>query len=96
MDLQEFLPSRPFLPLRGWFNAVLLQDVGDGSAPNLVAQVGQCALNPRVTPLTIFPGHSQGQLSDLGPHGRTEWTAPLVAVVLADDQPAMPREHRVR
>ena len=96
MDLLEFLPSRPFLPLRGRFNAVLLQDVGDGSAPNLVNQVGQCALNPRVTPLTILPRHSQDQFPYLGPHAGTAGAAPLVAVVLEDDQPAVPRAQRVR
>jgi hypothetical protein len=70
MDLQEFLPGRPFLPLRGRFKAVL-QDVGDGPAPDLVAQVGQGALNPGVALLTVLPGHSYDPLPDLVPHAGT-------------------------
>jgi hypothetical protein len=45
---------------------------------------------------TILPGHAHDPLPDLGPHAGTAGAAPLVvAVGLADDQPAMPREQRV-
>jgi hypothetical protein len=96
MDLQEFLPGRLFLPLRGRLKALLLQEVGDGPPPDLVAQVGQGALNPCVAPLTILPSHWHDPLPDLGPHAGTAGAAPLVTVGFADDQPAMSRAQRVR
>ena len=70
MDLQEFLPGGPFLPLRGRFNAVLFQDVRDGPAPDRVAQIRERALNPRIAPVAILHRHADHQLPNLGQHRR--------------------------
>src|SRR5262249_19457083 len=62
MRLQELLPGRPLLSLRSRLNSVLPQDGGDGPAADVMAQVGECPLNPRVAPVTILGRHADDQL----------------------------------
>jgi hypothetical protein len=43
-----------------------LQNVRDRAASEFVSQIGQCALNPPVTPIAVFLGHLNDNLLDLG------------------------------
>jgi hypothetical protein len=94
MGPHEFFPGRPLLPLWGRFDAMLLQDIRDRPAPDLMAQVGECALNPRIAPLAILGRHPYHQLPDLSVHGRPSQST--AAVVFPHDQVPMPRGQGVR
>jgi hypothetical protein len=86
MNFQELLPGRPLLPLRSRFNAVLLEDGGDGPAPDLVAQIRERALNPRIAPVAIRRRHADNQLPNLGHHRWPVRPAAAVAVVFPGDE----------
>jgi hypothetical protein len=61
MPLEERFPTCVPAPLGCWFNAVPPQDVGDGAAGTFTSQVGQCTLNPAVTPIAILFCHANHQ-----------------------------------
>ena len=42
-------------------DAVFLQDIGDRAVGNHVSQIGQCALNPPVTPVPILCRHAHNE-----------------------------------
>jgi hypothetical protein len=52
----ELLPRRGLFTLRCWGNIVSLQDVADGLITNRIAQVGQRADDPIISPRSGFPG----------------------------------------
>ena len=83
----------PF-PLRCRFQRVLLQNVGDGAAPDLMAQVGQRSLDSTVAPISILAGHTYHQPLNLILRTRPAWATSLAAIVLLGDQPAVPGQER--
>ena len=95
MDVQELLPGRPLLSIGGRLDPVLPQDGGDGSTPDVMMEVGERPLDPRVAPGAIFRRHPYDPLTDLRRHAWPSRAAPRVAVVLAGDQRAMPGEQGV-
>jgi hypothetical protein len=96
MGFQELLPGRPLLPVRSRFNAMLLEDGGDGPAPDLVAQIRERALNPRIAPVAILRRHADNQLPNLGHHRRPARPAAAVAVVFPGDELPMPCQEGIR
>ena len=92
MGFHELLPRRPLLPLGSRLNAVFPEDRGDGPAANVMAQICERSLDPRITPVTIPSRHADDQLSNLGRHGWPAGPAPVMAVVFPSDQVPMPGE----
>jgi hypothetical protein len=74
---------------------VLLQDVDDGPAAEVVIQVREPSLNPRVAPRAIFGRHPDDPLADLRSDLGPSRAAPLMTVILASDQRPMPGEQGV-
>ena len=92
MRFQKLAPSRSLQSLGSRVEAVLPQDGGDGPTPDLVAQIGEGALNPRLAPIAILRRHPHDQLPNLRRHGWATRPAPGAAVILAGDQLPMPHE----
>src|SRR5437899_8314267 len=73
-----------------------LLHVADARVRDLMAQVGQGALNPIVAPAGVLPGQTHDQLADLVGDGRT--AGPLLSAVAVipflRDQPVMPAQDR--
>ena len=59
MAFQELMPRRPLLTLGSGLNPVLPEDGGDGPTPDVVTQVCEGSLNPRVAPLAILSRRPQ-------------------------------------
>src|SRR3954453_12586823 len=59
MPLEELFPSRFSIPLGCWFDAVPPQNIGDRAAGTFMSQIGQCTLNPAVTPVVILADVSE-------------------------------------
>src|SRR6516162_10283721 len=62
--------------------AMLSQNVSDGAARNLMAQIGQGALDPRVAPIPVLRGHSDHQPLDLVLEAGPAGASPLAAIIL--------------
>jgi hypothetical protein len=73
---QELLPGCPLLPLRSGFNPVLPQDGGDGPSADVMMEVGERALNPRIAPRAIVRRHPDNPLADLRRDGWPARAAP--------------------
>jgi len=56
MATKKLFPGRFTISLRRRFDAMPLQDIGNRRAPDCISQIGQCALDPRVTPTAILLG----------------------------------------
>src|SRR6266545_2920562 len=71
---------------------MLFQNVGYGTAGNLVSQVGQRAENPAIAPIPILECHSDYQRCDLA--GSTRSTRPtlLTSIVFLGNQLPMPSQ----
>jgi len=93
---QKLSPGCPFLAFGSWVDAMLPQDGGDGPPADLVAQVGEGSLNPRVAPIAILGRHAHDQLPNFCGHGWPAWSAPQMAVVFPCDQVPVPGEQGVR
>src|SRR5439155_7272391 len=63
--LDKGLPGRVLLASWRWFDAVPAQDVGNGGAGNDVPQVGQRALDARVTPTGIVARQAHHEIPDV-------------------------------
>ena len=61
---------------------MLSQNVSDGAARNLMAQIGQGALDPRVAPIPVLRGHSDHQPLDLVLEAGPAGASPLAAIIL--------------
>jgi len=72
---QKFLPRRLTTSLRCLFDAVPLQYVRDRAPSYFVSQIGQCALNPAVSPIPILLRHQNDNFFDLGGRARPARTA---------------------
>ena len=94
MLAKELLPGGLAIAFRCRFQAVLLQDVGDGAVPDFMAQVGQCSLDSPVTPIPVLGGHADHQSRDLISGAWTAWASLIAAIIFPGDQPAMPSQER--
>src|SRR4029077_16458958 len=65
LRLQELGPRRLFQPIRFGLQAVFTEDGGDGAAGDLMLQVRQGSLDPRVAPPAVLGGHPRDQRADL-------------------------------
>ncbi len=74
--------------------SMILQNSGDGVAPDLVSNVQEGAPDLRIAPRQILPGHRHDQGGDLRPDS---WTSkfPPAAVVLPGDQLSVPAQQGV-
>ena len=70
------------------------RDTCDGRTANAVAQVFQCALNPRVAPGRILCRHPNHQPSKVSLQAKTTWMSTPVGP-FAHDQLTVPAENRV-
>ncbi len=95
--LQKRAPRRSLAPLVRGLDSVLLEDVGNRSTRDFVAQTGESALDSRVTPARIAQSHAEDEIRDLG---LDPWSArffpPRTVVPLARNQAAEPRHDGVR
>ena len=96
MRLQELGPRRLLHSLWRGFQAVRTKDVGDGASTDLMTEVGQGPLDPRVAPVSVFRGHAHDQRSDLRDDRRSSRPTTCAPVVLLRDQPTMPGQQGVR
>ena len=71
-----------------------LENVADGLSGDSMTEVGQCADDPIVTPAGVLAGHPHNEPFDMGYYA---WPpgipAPLGAIELLRNQPAIPREN---
>jgi hypothetical protein len=94
---EKRLPSCHPFPNRGWFDAVLFEDIPDGSVRDLVVEIGERALDPVVAPGRVLPGHAQDEAGYVCGDG---WPSgcclpPFAVVPLLGDQPPVPAQDRV-
>ena len=72
MSAEELLPGYLPGPFWGWFDAMLFQNIGNRVVCQQVSEVGKCALNPAITPASIFLGHASDQRSNFS---RGSWSS---------------------
>ena len=96
MCLQELSPRRLLQALGRGLQAMFAEDRGDRASGDVVIEVGQGALDPRVTPAAVVRGHTHDQRADLGDDGRSSRTTTCTSVVFLRDQRPVPRQQRVR
>jgi hypothetical protein len=97
MRLEERLPRHRLSPERSRFDSVLLEDALDGGAPEVGAQILECAAKPRVPPRRILASHRQKVLHLLTASWQTVSSAPRTTpVVLRGDALAVPPQDRLR
>src|SRR4051812_33647678 len=82
--------------LREWLDSLLAEDGRDRPAPHVVTQIRERASNARVPPIAILHRHPHHQLSYRRGRRWPPGSAPLMAVILACDEMAMPGEQGVR
>src|SRR5215467_3844548 len=90
--LRKFLPRRLPAPLQCRLHAVSLQNVSDRAASNLVAQIGQCTLDPTITPIPVLFCQSDHQGLDIDGFSRTAWPTLLCSIVLVGNQFPVPSQ----
>jgi len=71
------------------------ENVADGARADADAQLAQFASDSQVTPARVLAGKPQGQLAHVPADGRPTWAAVRVGPA-ARDEPAMPRQKRLR
>src|SRR5262249_57024612 len=81
--------------VRGRLEAVVAEDRRDRAARNLVIEVRQGTLDPRVAPGAMLLGHAHDQRSDLVHDRRASGTTTRTAVELLADESPVPRQQRV-
>src|SRR5262250_787615 len=72
MPAEELLPARLPAPFWSWFDALLFQNIGNRVVCQPVSEVGKCALNPAITPASIFLCHASDQRSNFS---RGSWSS---------------------
>ena len=70
--------------------------VGRPGLPDVVAQIRERALNPRIAPVAILRRHADNHLPNLGHHRRPVRPAAPVAVVFPRDELPMPCQEGIR
>jgi len=87
---QELFPGRLSVTLRRGFQTELLENVGDRTPCDLVAQIGQCTLDAPIAPIPVLRGPTNDQvLNSIASSGTTGPTL-LAAVILLGDQLPVP------
>ena len=92
MTLEELFPGRFSIPLGCRFDAVPSQHSGDCAPGTLVPQVGQCTLQPAVTPIAILLCHADHQGWYIVLFHRPTWFAVRAAVVFLRYELSVPRQ----
>jgi hypothetical protein len=96
MPGEELLPGGFPVALGRRFQTVLLQNVGDSAARNLMAQIGQRPLDSSVAPIPVLRGHGGDQAPDLILRPGTTGTPLLAAIIFPGDELTMPGQERLR
>jgi len=93
---QELLPGGH--PLAFWrrFQTVLLKDVGNSTAADLVAKIAQRPLYSPVAPIAVLRGHADHPLLILILRARASRAKLLAAIILSSDQIPVPSPERLR
>jgi hypothetical protein len=94
-DLGKVRPGRPPTAFGRRFDAAALQHIGYRLAPDLVLQVGQRCLNPRVSPPRIVPDHAHNQLGDLVHDPWPPSPAQMREIPFLGDQLSVPTQQSV-
>ncbi len=94
--LQERLPRRALVPLGSRGDPVVVQDPLHRVPGDVVAEVGECAADPRVAPRRILTRHPYDEFGHRPGCHRPSPTPAGTAIVLLGDQPPVPAENRVR
>jgi hypothetical protein len=95
VSFQKRRPSGVRVSLGNRFDAVISEDIGDGAASNLVAQIGQCAPDSRVFPRGIFKRHLQYEIDDRLHDAWPAWAAPAAVVPFGRHQLPVPSQKRL-
>jgi PRTRC genetic system ThiF family protein len=80
------------LSFRRRFKAVLPQNVGNGAASDLVAELGQCSLDSPIASISVLGGHTDHQTFDLVSGARTAGAALQAALIFLGDQATVPSQ----
>jgi len=79
---QKLFPRRLTTALWRWFDAVPLENRCDRAARNLVAQIGQGALDAPIAPVPVLFGHSDHQSLNHAGGARSSRFAITTAIIL--------------
>ena len=96
MSFEKRRPGSAFAALRGRVDAMLSENIGDGAAADLMPQIGQCALDSRISPRSILKRHTQGEIDDRLHDARPTLPAPVAVVPFESHQVPIPSQERVR
>ena len=93
----EVFPNRALAALRRWRDAVPFQNVPDRLIGDLVAEIGERAGDPIVTPAFVLMGHADDQRFEFRSDARTSRVGTMLrAVELAGDEASIPGEDGFR
>jgi hypothetical protein len=95
MLFKESSPSSFCAALRRGFNTIVLENISDGVAANIVAKIVNSIPNTGVTPSLILVGHLDNKFSDLFSGGRATCRAVFGRIVFAADKFAKPDSRSV-
>ena len=98
MCFQEGLPRSGAFASRRWFNAMRLQNVGNGRITDGVANLSELALNAIESPCWILPREFHRQVDDHLTNSRSTWLVRFTVGVipLFGDELSMPTQDRIR
>jgi len=95
VNFQECRPGAARLALRSRLKPSLLQNLGDGAAGQLAAEIEQGASDARIAPGRILSCHGDDELDQVGLSPSTSGSAPRATVVLTSDELAVPAQKRL-
>src|SRR5437867_3446415 len=96
ISAEELLPSRLPATFRGWLDAMSSQNVGNRIVCQQMSEIGKCALNPAITPTSIFLCHSRDERRDLSGGSWPSGSALGAAIVFLGDQLSVPSQQCLR
>ena len=70
--------------------------IGDGAPPDLMPEVGECALNSPVSPRWVFERHAQNEIDNRFHDSGPAWTPSMAIVPLGRHQLPVPPQQRIR
>ena len=95
VSLQECGPGRMLASVRGWLDAVSLENVANGCVRDAVADVGQRALNAIATPAGILFRKPNREVDDHLANVGASRLSLVRRIPFSGDQLAMPTEDRI-